>query len=232
MSERTDVVQRVRLTYAVDGPLSYVSVLDMGRLWERVLRRARVPLAYTQGYHPHPRIYFAAPLPVGYTSECELLDVLLAKPTLLSNLLRALRHQVPVGLTVTAAEEMPIKARSPQSHMASAHYVVEIETAASVDQVRAALAAVLARDKIMLQRHRRGKVVDYDMRRLIHDLVHVAHEANRHRIEMDLRCGSSGSGRPERVVAELDLDTADATIDLISIHRTRLTWGEAKEHTT
>ena len=228
MSGRTEVVGRVRLTYAVAGPLSYVSVLDMGRLWERILRRAGVPLAYTQGYHPHPRIYFAAPLPVGYTSECELIDVLLSEPMSPGDLLRALTRQVPAGLTTMAAEEVAIKAPKPQSRMEAAHYVVEIETTAGTDAVRAALAALLARDTIMAQRHRRGKIVDYDMRRLIHDLVHVAHEGNRHRIAMNLRCGSHGSGRPERIVPELALGKAE----LISIHRTRLIWDGAEEHTT
>jgi len=225
MMQRTEVVSRVRLTYAVDSPLSYVSVLDMGRLWERMLRRADLPLAYTQGYHPHPRIYFAAPLPVGYSSECELLDVMLAQPIPPIDLLRALLRQAPQGLTVVSAEGVPVKTSSPQSTMETAHYVVDIESPASREGVRDALAALLGRETIILKRYRRGRMVDYDMRRLIRDLTHVSERAGCHRVEMVLKCGSQGSGRPERIVAELNIPTGN-----VSIHRTRLIWGGAKEN--
>jgi radical SAM-linked protein len=76
---RTGVEQRLRIIYGIEGALSYASVLDIGRLWERLLHRSGMPLAYTQGFNPHPRMQFAAALAVGYTSSYEVLDLLLSE---------------------------------------------------------------------------------------------------------------------------------------------------------
>jgi len=72
-------IQRVRLGFGSGEPVKYISHLDTMRLWEKALRRAGLPLAYTQGYHPQPRIQFAAPLAVGFTGEHETLDLWLSE---------------------------------------------------------------------------------------------------------------------------------------------------------
>ncbi len=68
-------MQRLRLTFARAKELVYISHLDITRLWERVFRRADLPLTYSQGFSPHPKISIAAPLALGVTSEGELMDV-------------------------------------------------------------------------------------------------------------------------------------------------------------
>ena len=57
----------------------YTSNLDVAKIWERVLRRADLPILYTQGFNTRPRIQLAMALPLGITSECELLDVALRR---------------------------------------------------------------------------------------------------------------------------------------------------------
>ena len=70
-------VQRMRVTFATDDTVKYVGHLDMARAWERAIRRARLPLAYSQGFNPQARMHFAAALPVGFTGQAELIDVFL-----------------------------------------------------------------------------------------------------------------------------------------------------------
>jgi len=72
--------QRLRITFAKGETLKYISHLDLARAWERALRRAGVPLAYSQGFNPRPKMAFAAALPVGYTATAEMVDILLEKP--------------------------------------------------------------------------------------------------------------------------------------------------------
>jgi len=67
-------MQRIRVTYARTAPLRYTGHLDMQIVWERCLRRARLPLMYSQGFHPQPRINQACPLPLGMTSQMEVMD--------------------------------------------------------------------------------------------------------------------------------------------------------------
>ena len=77
MSHISPVAQRLRITFGKSGALTYTSSLDVAKIWERVLRRAGLPIMYTQGFNTRPRIQLAMPLPLGITSECEILDIAL-----------------------------------------------------------------------------------------------------------------------------------------------------------
>ena len=68
-------MERIRICYAKTEPLRYTSNLDVHKVWERLLLRARLPLAYSQGFHHQPRINQAAPLPLGFTSRVEMVDI-------------------------------------------------------------------------------------------------------------------------------------------------------------
>ena len=71
-------MQRLRIRFSRGEELKFISHLDIVRLWERALRRARVQLAYSEGFSPHPKISVAAPLSVGTTSDAELMDIQVA----------------------------------------------------------------------------------------------------------------------------------------------------------
>jgi radical SAM-linked protein len=215
----TEIVQRLRITYSVEGALCYASVLDMGRLWERLLRRARVPLAYSQGFNPHPHLQFAAALPVGYSSACEMLDIFLGAEMPPLDLARAVTPQAPQGLRVLQVEVVPLKAEAPQAHMRLAHYTVHLYTTRPRADVQAALDALLARPAIPRQRIKKGRLAEYDLRPLIGDVRYVSTGLRDHELCMELQTGPNGAGRPEEIIAELGLDVADYTI-----HRTRLIW--------
>jgi radical SAM-linked protein len=66
---------RLRITFAKQGALRYTGQIDLHRIWERSARRADLPLAYSHGYHPQPKIQLAAALPLGFSSRCEVVDL-------------------------------------------------------------------------------------------------------------------------------------------------------------
>ena len=74
-------LQRLRIQFSKSGPARFIGNLDLMRLWERAARRAGLALAYSVGFHPQPRMQLAAPLPLGYVGDAELLDLWLANPT-------------------------------------------------------------------------------------------------------------------------------------------------------
>ena len=88
-------VQRLRVRFGADGALRYVSHLDVMRVWERVCKRAGLPLSHSQGFSPRPKIALAAPLAVGMTSEAELIDLLLARYVEPAEARAALEAQAP-----------------------------------------------------------------------------------------------------------------------------------------
>ncbi len=210
-------LQRLRFTFAVDGPLRYIAVLDRGRLWERLLRRAGLPLAYSQGFNPHPRVQFADALPLGYASLCERVDVFLQEAMSPGEALARTRAQSPEGLTILSAEEVPLKAPPLQGLVRAAVYCVEAWASEPTDVVKERIARLLAAPTLPRTRPGRGQV--YDLRPLIEAIDYTAGEEGRHTLMMRLRCGSQGSGRPEEVLSALEL-----ALEHASICRTELIW--------
>ncbi len=87
--------------YKKYGRAKYISHLDMVRVFNRVFRRGSIPIAYSEGFNPHPKITFALPLPVFFESECEMLIFSLASPMEPDELLRRFMSVMPEGLMIT-----------------------------------------------------------------------------------------------------------------------------------
>jgi radical SAM-linked protein len=93
-------VQRLRVRYAKRGRLRFTSHRDFSRAFERAIVRARVPMAYSSGFNPHPRISYAGASPTGAASEAEYLEIGLAQVTDPAAVLVALDDALPAGLDV------------------------------------------------------------------------------------------------------------------------------------
>ena len=133
--------QRVRVVFRKGGVLQWISHLDTMRTWERTLRRAGLPLVYSQGFSPHARIALAAPLPVGFEGERELMDIWL-DPALDPAVVRGrLEPKLPPGLDVVEVEEVAERLPSLQSLLRAARYCIIF---AAADVEAAAVAGRLA----------------------------------------------------------------------------------------
>jgi radical SAM-linked protein len=104
-SNQDPVVQRIRLRYAKRGPLRFTSHRDFARAFERALLRANVPIAYSQGFTPHPKVSYASAAPTGVASEAEYLEIGLRAVVDPEELRRALDAALSPGLDVLAAVE-------------------------------------------------------------------------------------------------------------------------------
>lgn len=99
------VVQRIRLRYAKRGPMRFTSHRDFARAFERAILRAGVPIAYSQGFTPHPKISYASAAPTGVASEAEYLEIGLRAPVDPGDLMKALDAALSPGLDVLDAVE-------------------------------------------------------------------------------------------------------------------------------
>src|SRR6188472_4493375 len=102
------VVQRLRIRYAKRGPLRFTSHRDFARAFERALRRAGVPIAFSQGFTPHPKVSYASAAPTGVASEAEYLEIGLRAVVDPAELVRALDAALSPGLDVLEAVESPL----------------------------------------------------------------------------------------------------------------------------
>src|SRR5512135_3154450 len=115
---------RIRITFVKQGALRYTGHLDLHKLWERAARRAELPLAYSQGFHPQPKMNMAAALPLGFSSRCELVDMKLEHNISLDDLPARLNATLPAGLQVVRVEQVDETAPALQTQIDSAEYEV------------------------------------------------------------------------------------------------------------
>jgi radical SAM-linked protein len=200
-------MQRIRIRFGKDGPARFTSHLDLAQAWARWLRRAQIPIAYSKGFNPQPRINLAAALPLGFTSEAELLDAWLEEPMAPAEIAEQLAPAAPPGLTAYEAWEVDLKEKSLQARLTAVEYKVTGSFAPGLDQ---RIEMLLASET--LPRDRRGK--DYDLRPLIE---HIWLENDDSAIGMRLVARLGAMGRPDEVLLALRLDPLQALI-----HRTQL----------
>jgi len=198
----------MRVTFATGESVKYIGHLDLARAWERSLRRAGLPLSYSQGFHPQPRIQFAAALPVGFTGAAEVLDVYLGEELSAAKFLSQLEPALPLGICATTACPVPIEWPSLQSQVRRATYEVEVETNDADAAFRARIEEFLARPSAWRERRRGDKVARYDLRPLVETLsCRGACELGQAFIT-EMRSEPGATGRPDELLAELGLETA------------------------
>jgi len=196
-------MQRLRIRFSRGEELRFISHLDLMRLWQRALTRAGIDLAYSEGYSPHPRLSIAAPLALGVTSEAELMDIFLEKWASPHFFTDAVNQQMPEGIRVMEAHQIPPILPSLQSRMSFAEYEVKLESDRDREEITDAIADLLSREEIPWQHQRDTGPKKYDLRKLIDGIRLEALEDGTATLLMKLRCDSNGSGRPEQVAAAL-----------------------------
>ncbi len=196
-------MQRLRIRFSRGEEIKFISHLDIMRLWQRALQRAEIPLAYTEGFSPHPRISLAAPLAVGITSQAELMDVFCSKWVSPHFFTDAVSQQLPAGIEILQVYSVAPTMPSLQSQVGYAEYEVELETEKDQSGVKAALASLLSAEQLPWHHERDTGTRNYDLRALIEDLWLIEWRQGYSHLGMRLRCDSGGSGRPEQVAAAL-----------------------------
>ena len=203
---------RIRVYFSKTEAMRFTGHLDLHRTWERTLRRARLPLAYSQGFHPQPRINLAAALPLGFTSQAEIADFWLETDLPLPGIISALVKALPPGLLLDHVEEIDPKAPSLQTQVRSSEYIITLlDPNPELDERLAKF--INSRN---LPRERRGK--KYDLRPLVEELDRLPDgDLNQPRLHMRLSTRPSETGRPEEVLDALGIPFADTLIRRVKI---------------
>lgn len=161
---------RVRIRFSKLGKVRWTSHRDIARVWERTIRLVGLPVAYSQGFSPHPKLHFGLALSTGHESLAEYLDIDLddASPTLpddagLAELPAVLTAALPVGLEVHDIAVIPTSLPSLQQAVESCEWEIEVRNVAP-EEVEPAVARVLAAPELIVTRQRKGKDVTDDVR--------------------------------------------------------------------
>jgi radical SAM-linked protein len=161
---------KLRVRFSKTGKVRFTSHRDVARIWERGLRRAGLPVSYTEGFSPRPKLSFGLALPTGCESHGEYLDVDLRDDVEPEQMPALLNPALPAGMEVQAAAALPAGAGSLQQLVTSCTWRIELVGIESPDAF-AAVERVLAADELTLARERKGRMVTDDVRPAIVALV-------------------------------------------------------------
>jgi len=210
-------VQRLRIRYAKRGRLRFSSHRDFSRAFERAIFRARVPMAYSSGFNPHPRISYAGAAPTGSASEAEFLEIGLAEIVDPAAIHAALLEALPDGLDVVEVVESPGGALADQ--LEASRWQIDLE--APLAEVEAAASAFLAAESVLVERMTKKGLREFDCRAAVLSLTVAAGERGA-TLDLVLRHGVP-SVRPDDVLSGLSRTSQLAPVQNPLL--TRLTQG-------
>ena len=196
---------RLRVRYVKQGRLRYLGHLEVLHTIERIVRRAGLPYAVTQGFSPHMRAGFSAALPVGSSSSCEWFDVFLTELVPASDALERLRAAAPVDLSPQEASYVDVRADALTAFITRAEYRIGLFGAVpgvTLERLREALASVSARGEIPYARGKKEKVLDLGKTLLAYDVK--AAEDGAFVLDLSTRMDNDGALRPEILIAAID----------------------------
>lgn len=160
---------RVRIRFSKTGKIRWTSHRDVARMWERAFRRTKLPLAYSAGFSPRPKVSFGLALPTGYESVAEYIDIEVVGAIDVDTMPSRLSAALPDGVDACAAEVVPASARSLQEEVTSCTWrwaVVPSDGAdpLTADDLEVRVARCLAASELPVTRMRKGALQTDDIR--------------------------------------------------------------------
>ncbi len=228
------------ITFTKFGYIKYTSHLDMVRLFERVFKRADIHLSYSQGFNPHPKMIFAQPLSLGYTSEAELLEIETKDFFEADNLKGLLSERMPEGIGITSVEQLPDNVPNQASYtvaslVEAADFTIEIPAPAGYDRdITEACKSFMDKGSITVLKKQKKKrdLKEVDIRPLIFEIEgfeelikneETGEVDNKIILKTKLAQGSHGNLSPELLLPPfLEHAGIDAERSVIEICRNRL----------
>jgi radical SAM family uncharacterized protein/radical SAM-linked protein len=203
---------RVRMRWSKEEEVRFTSHLDVVRMFERTIRRANLPVSYSMGFHPHQKVAFGPPLPLGFISDSEYLDIQLDQP--LSNiLLNKLNEALPLGFKVLEVKNILSKTQSLSSIINCASYSVDLPF--PLEKIELKIKSILEKKNLMVKRFTKKEEKEVDIRYNILKLDPKTTEAGAN-LKMLLRLETIDYARPEEILKfGLDMDEKEVLTLLI-----------------
>ncbi|BBD61394.1 hypothetical protein NIES2109_42220 [Nostoc sp. HK-01] len=228
----TTKAQRLRVWFGKQGDMALLGHLDLLRLFDRVIRRASLPIAFTGGFHPNPRIMIASALPLGATSNGEIVDFELTTPVDIQAFQAKLAQELPTDIPIYGVAEIDFKSPAATQILAAAEYQITVAMldAATPAQWQDWIDVILAKDEINVeQTTKSGKTQIVNLRDRLFELALVTVKNSTAEPTSILRylgsCRNDGvSLRPEQILSMLAV-VANREFQLLQIHRNQLVLG-------
>lgn len=207
---------RYRITFSKTDAMRFTGHLDLHTTLERTMRRANLPLQYSEGFTPRPKLSLASALPLGYTSEAEMAEFWLKEEMPVGDVAQAIHNSAPPGIVLHETQLAAPDAPKLQNSLTSAKFRVTFRD--QHPDLEEKVAQILSADSLPREKIRKGKKKTYDLRDLILAIeVLPRNEAGQQQLWLHLRAVPGATGRTEEILEALDIDPL-----LPRIHRTDL----------
>ncbi|WP_036483122.1 TIGR03960 family B12-binding radical SAM protein [Myxosarcina sp. GI1] len=217
--------QRIRVWFGKQGEMALVSHLDLVRLFDRAIRRAALPISFTGGYHPGPRISIANALSLGITSSGEVVDFELTEDLELEEFRSRLEAQLPDNIPIYAVEEIDLKSKAATQLIAKAEYLITVETEEDIskDTWQQWIAEVNNSQEVIWEKiTKSGKKQQVNLCDRLFALSLESNDANTAVLRFTGSCGNDGTNLvPDNLVYMLERVT-QREFQLLRVHRQQL----------
>lgn len=220
---------RIIATFSKLAPVRFVSHLDMQRLFQRAFRRAGLPLAYSQGFNPHPLLSFATALSVGYTSECEFFDVTLTEEVSPDEFTDRVNAVLPEGVRIIDAVDAGEFKASLTPLMLSAEYDVTLTFDPSVDKasIENAVSELLG-GEIVVDKKTKGGIKPVDIRPMLIDFRLLSIEGSKARFALSGKLTAEGGLPPELLFKALYEKLGVSAVSSVHRRKIEMDWSMLK----
>jgi radical SAM-linked protein len=212
---RGDAGFPVRLRFTKRGKVRFISHRDVARSFERAFRIEQLPLAFTQGFAPRPKVSFGLALSVGHESDAEYLDVQLAETAPLDSVAGPLSDALPDGIDVTGVAALADRAPALQESVTAVRYQVTVTSAGDrvvgADELSTVVDRALARPTLSVTRTRKGREVTEDLRSIVRDMTVRGVDELGPVLDLELST-QPRSARPHELLTAVDDDLVDRRV--------------------
>lgn len=207
------------LKYSRGEEVKYISHLDFVRFIHRVIRRADLPMEFSQGFNPHPIMTVAMPLSVGVTSESEYMKIGFKGDFSEEYIKDTLNDNMPKGFKILAVKKDEAK-KYDFKKLDRAEYIVTIETGDNID-----LKAFLENKELKVMKKSKSGIKEADIRPYIYDISEISKEENALTLKMCLAAGNIYNLKPETVIDAMEKYTDDFKAEFFLVHRAKILAG-------
>ncbi len=213
--------QRIRVRMGKEGEMALLSHLDLMRLFDRAIRRASIPLTFTGGFHPQPRIVPASALPLGVSSSGEIVDFELTEPMSIEEFRTKLAAQLPADMPIYEVQDVDPKQPAAAVLLQKAEYRLEI--AGDQGNWQDWIEQILAKSEILLEHTTKsGKTYPLNMRDRLFELELLESSSDRAIVRYVGSCQNDGTLlKPEQLVSIFE-QVSQQELHLLTIHRIQL----------
>ncbi|MDS1029410.1 TIGR03936 family radical SAM-associated protein [Bacillota bacterium LX-D] len=220
---------RVRIRFAKGNQVRFISHLELMKTFERAIRRARIPIAFSEGFNPHPKMSFATALAVGVTADTEYLDLELRQEMSPEEVWQRLRQNLPEGFRILSSHLVNSKTPPLMSIVAAAEYEVKVKliTEQHKAQIDQAIEHLLEQDSVTIVKKGKKGLQNKEIRAGIFQLECLAVENGWATFKMFVQAGSKCNIRPEEVLRAIrEKENIPLDLGLVIVNRTALLAGQ------